>query len=599
MTRNLMNLLLTLLIGLMPMALAAQGAPPGGKPLLPKPGIEMFPTGDLQEGLGVAEIVPVEGQPFRKAIRLTTLKAGAMKWNPQNDIMITVPTQAGDVMLLEFWMRAVKGQGESGDAKSEVVFERYGDPWTKAIEQSISAGPKWKKFMMPFVAREDLEAEKSHLSFRMGYGPQSYELADVKITNYGTKKKLSDMPQTKVTYGGMEEDAPWRKTAEENIEKVRKGDLTVTVKDKNGKPLSGAKVSVRMKRHAFGFGSAVVAGRMAGTGEDSDRYRAEIERLFSRVVFENDLKWGFWEQGATNSGGWSRKETLDAAKWLNDRNIEIRGHNMVWGGWKYMPGDVQQLKDKPKALEAAIEKRIMDVGGAMKGKLVEWDVVNEPVPEKALTDILGQDALVTWFKKAREADPKAVLFVNDYPNPDSMGHLDGCEAVIKFLQEKKAPVGGFGLQAHIGESPWSIPDLLQVIDRFGALGVPVAITEYDTQIKDEELEGQFTKDFMTAVFSNPHANSFITWGFWDGAHYGQKAPFFKRDWSLKPAGKAFEELVLKDWWTNADGKTDAAGSYQTRGFAGDYEVVVKSGSKSVTVKAQLSKDGLALPVVLK
>jgi len=284
---------------------------------------------------------------------------------------------------------------------------------------------------------------------------------------------------------------------------------------------------------------------------------------------------------------------------LNDRNIEIRGHNMVWGGWKYMPGDVQQLKDKPKALEAAIEKRIMDVGGAMKGKLVEWDVVNEPVPEKALTDILGQDALVTWFKKAREADPKAVLFVNDYPNPDSMGHLDGCEAVIKFLQEKKAPVGGFGLQAHIGESPWSIPDLLQVIDRFGALGVPVAITEYDTQIKDEELEGQFTKDFMTAVFSNPHANSFITWGFWDGAHYGQKAPFFKRDWSLKPAGKAFEELVLKDWWTNADGKTDAAGSYQTRGFAGDYEVVVKSGSKSVTVKAQLSKDGLALPVVLK
>ena len=33
-------------------------------------------------------------------------------------------------------------------------------------------------------------------------------------------------------------------------------------------------------------------------------------------------------------------------------------------------------------------------------------------------------------------DPKAVLFVNDYPNPDSMGHLDGDVAVIKMLQEK-------------------------------------------------------------------------------------------------------------------------------------------------------------------
>jgi len=57
--------------------------------------------------------------------------------------------------------------------------------------------------------------------------------------------------------------------------------------------------------------------------------------------------------------------------------------------------------------------------------------------------------------------------------------------------------------------------------------------------------------------------------------------------------------VFHDWWTNADGATDGTGSYQTRGFLGDYEVTVKSGAKTTTLNAKLDKDGLKLPVVLK
>lgn len=29
----------------------------------------------------------------------------------------------------------------------------------------------------------------------------------------------------------------------------------------------------------------------------------------------------------------------------------------------------------------------------------------------------------------------------------------------------------------------------------------------------------------------------------------------RRDWSLKPNGAVYQDLVFKKWWTNADGKT--------------------------------------------
>lgn len=47
------------------------------------------------------------------------------------------------------------------------------------------------------------------------------------------------------------------------------------------------------------------------------------------------------------------------------------------------------------------------------------------------------------------------------------------------------------------------------------------------------------------------------------------------------------DLVSKTWWTNADGRTDAAGVFQTRGFFGDYDVTVSRGGQSKTVRIHL------------
>jgi GH35 family endo-1,4-beta-xylanase len=571
---------------------------PEGTPAFPAPALDalVFSGG---ESAGKLEKVKVEGQPFQEALRLSTFELTLNKWDIQAQAPLPVAVKKGDVLLAEFSMRAVQTQAESGEALSEFVFERLGDPWTKAVEYSLSAGPQWKKFSIPFAAVEDLAAGKSHVSFRMGYGRQVFELAGLTLTNYGAKVKVGDLPQTLPTYDGMDPVAPWRKAAAERIERIRKGDLSVAVLDAQGSPVPGAHVAVRMKRSAFPFGSGVVAAKIAGSAPADERYRNEVARLFNRVVFENDLKWGPWEEGATGNGYYRRKNVETAVQWLSAHGLDIRGHNLVWPNWEYLPARLQMLKNDSTALEQAVEDHIQEEVSTMRGKLAEWDVVNEPITNHQLMDILGKQALVTWYNKVRETDPNVLLFLNDYPSPDTPVHLKDFDEIVRYLLDNSAPLQGIGLQSHVGRAPWPIPGLLRMLDTLGAHGIPVEITEYDTMIENEALDAQFFNDFLTAIYSHPAVSGFLMWGFWDGSHWRSHAPIFRKDWTEKPSGQVYQQLILHDWRTDAEGDTAPDGTYQLRGFCGEYEITAKSGDKSLTVPAKLTKDGCRLSLVLK
>src|SRR5262245_17882875 len=59
------------------------------------------------------------------------------------------------------------------------------------------------------------------------------------------------------TYEGRAATAAWRLQAAASIEKHRKADLVVVVKDAHAHPVEGAVVEVEQIRHAFPFGTAV------------------------------------------------------------------------------------------------------------------------------------------------------------------------------------------------------------------------------------------------------------------------------------------------------------------------------------------------------
>src|SRR5581483_10643510 len=243
---------------LLAVPLLAQTAPPSGQLLFQGRALEALQFGG-EDGTGGMDRAPVQGQEFNECLKLTTSKVTSNPWDVQVYARVPEALKNGDVLLAEFWARAVDTNVESGEAKSEFVLQRASDPFTNAVTYGLSMGCAWKKYSIPFTAVEDSAPGESQVCFRMGYHAQSFELAGLRLTNYRDQARLEDLPATLMTYGGMEEDAPWRQAARERIEKLRKGDLTVQVTDGQGRPVPDARVSMRMKRHAFTFGTEVPA----------------------------------------------------------------------------------------------------------------------------------------------------------------------------------------------------------------------------------------------------------------------------------------------------------------------------------------------------
>ena len=531
--------------------------------------------------------LPIEGQPFPEAVRADIRQLSEAPWDIQLQTRITSLIEQGDVLLATIYLRAEQSYEKSGEGQVEFNFELAKYPWTKCSQHPVRAGPEWKRTTIPFVAKQNYAVGEAQMTLRLGFALQIVDIGGLSVENFQKKLACSDLPKTKITYPGMDVDAPWRKAAEERIEKIRKGLLRVVVKGKAGEPRPNATVNVKLVRHAFAFGTCVPSATLIS--EDNDKFNRIIPELFNVATLENDLKWTHL------AGDCGADFTLDRAKqgtkWLRDKGLSVRGHALVWPGWRHLPTFLHQYKDDPTQLHIEIRRHVRELATAMKGSLVHWDVVNEPFDNHDILDILGPEAMVDWFKESRAADPFSKLFINDYAilsgGGGTSGHRDHYEKTIKMLVDKGAPLDSIGMQCHFDSLLTGPDDMLAILDRYAKFGIPIWVTEYDVGIDDEEVNGRFTRDFYTTLFSHPAVEGIVMWGFWDCAHWRENGVMYRRDWSLKPSGEAIRELLLKTWHTDTTGTTDAEGTFSTRGFLGEYLIQVSVAGETKSISAPL------------
>jgi len=392
--------------------------------------------------------------------------------------------------------------------------------------------------------------------------------------------------QTTRPYVGHEPNAPWRAKAQKRIDQIRKADLTITVVDANNRPVPNAKVKIDMTRQGFPFGTCI--NEFAIVNEP--KYREILEKYFNIAVVENGLKWPTWEH--------TPHDTIDKAiAWLHENKIAIRGHNLVWPSWQpnggTLPAETVPLQKNPPALAARILDHITKEAGYYAGQFSDWDVINEPYAHHEVIDILGRHAMVDWFNAARAADPHAMLYLNDY----LMFHTTKEQFFydnIKYLVDNHAPIQAIGEQAHISGKLPSPEHVLASLNKFSKFGLPIRITEFDVSVDDEQLQADYLRDFYTAAFSHPNVNGILMWGFHDGHHWRPKAALWRNDYSLKPAGKVFVDLITKKWATHETVTTDSQGQVKLRAFLGDYTITTDDG-KSV-YKTTLEKSGHSLTI---
>ncbi len=581
-----------------PAVSAPSASASGGTSMLGNKGLgELAVNGEAKRALVTP--IRVEGQPFSEALHVEIKEKSINPWDVQLQAKTSARVEKGDVLLATFYFRTEWAPVESGEGQTEFVFELARDPWTKSTSYPVKAAREWKKFHVPFVADASYAPGEAQMIFRLGYEPQKIELGGLTVENFGTKVALASLPVTRLEYPGMQPDAPWRKAAAERIEKIRKAALRVTVKDRSGKVVPDADVVLTQRKHAFGFGTCVPAHLLTGPEAD-ERFQQKVSELFNVATLENDLKW------QPLAGDWGASFTIERAKagaaWLREHGLDVRGHVLVWPGWRNLPKSLRDFEKDPARLQSEVTRHVRELATTMKGSLVHWDVVNEPFDNHDLTDIVGRETMVDWFKTVRAADPRPKLFINDYAILSGGGgtspHRDHYDQTIAMLVEKGAPFDGIGMQGHFGNSLTGPEDMLKILDRFARFGKTIWVTEYDIVIDDSELAGAFTRDFYTTLFSHPAVGGIVMWGFWDGSHWKNNAPLYSANWSEKPAGRAYQELVQKNWKTLTAGKTDRGGAFAARGFLGDYEVRVRLGAREKVVPATLGPAGAAVAVIL-
>jgi endo-1,4-beta-xylanase len=253
---------------------------------------------------------------------------------------------------------------------------------------------------------------------------------------------------------------------------------------------------------------------------NSEPYQASIKKHYDIVTPENCMK----PERIHPAEDRYTFETADAmVDWCQKNGLKVWGHTLAWQGqtpqWFFQdknaaataatpaappttdtgtrrrnpPGFIAgPLASKEVVLER-LKQHIMTVVGRYKGRVTGWDVFNESIADggDGTTENLrtfswykavGPEVLNMAFKWAHEADPKAMLYYNDYNIEQGAVENKGKHAssmlLLKRLIKEGAPITGVGIQGHWHLNT-NLADVEKAIENYASLGLKVSITELD------------------------------------------------------------------------------------------------------------------------
>ena len=229
---------------------------------------------------------------------------------------------------------------------------------------------------------------------------------------------------------------------------------------------------------------------------------ALIKREFSSMTAENDMK---PEPTEPQEGQFNWENADRIANFARQNGIKLRGHCLMWhsqiGRWMTAEGTTKEQ------FYARMKNHIQTVVSRYKDVVYAWDVVNEamtddknatdPYRQSAMYRLCGDEFIAKAFQFAREADPKALLFYNDYNECDPV-KSQRIYNMVKKMKDNGVPIDGIGMQGHYniyGPLEKEIDDALNLYKK---VVKHIHVTELDIRV-NEEMGGQlqFSREGVT------------------------------------------------------------------------------------------------------
>ncbi|MFF5340123.1 endo-1,4-beta-xylanase [Streptomyces althioticus] len=225
------------------------------------------------------------------------------------------------------------------------------------------------------------------------------------------------------------------------------------------------------------FGVAIAANRLSDS-----TYQSIANREFNSVTAENEMKIDATEP---QRGQFNFQNADRVYNWAVQNGKEVRGHTLAWHSQQ--PGWMQNLSGND--LRQAMIGHINGVMAHYKGKIAQWDVVNEAFADGSSgarrdsnLERSGSDWIEVAFRTARAADPSAKLCYNDYNVENwNWAKTQAMYRMVRDFKQRGVPIDCVGFQSHFNSGSPYDSNFRTTLQQFAALGVDVAITELDIQ----------------------------------------------------------------------------------------------------------------------
>ena len=300
---------------------------------------------------------------------------------------------------------------------------------------------------------------------------------------------------------------------------------------------------------------------------------------FNMLVAENEMK---PEAFGGQNGNFYFTTADKLVNFATRKKMVMRGHCLVWNQQSptWISSDGGKTNDQNWTRQQALDimkSHITNVMQHFKGKVREWDVVNECLDDNQSAvrtnsdayelkkncvwqQAIGDDYVDSAFVYAHQADPDAILYLNDY-GVEFQGKAKSAAFynLATTMKKKGIPIDGVGLQCHFSIDDVDSVKFDNTIKRFEEAGLKCIITELDMGIPDTseknlQEQARLYRVITDIMLNHDNCPSMVIWGLKDNNSWRESSNplLFTAQLDKKPAYYAVRSALRHRYLVNQE-----------------------------------------------
>lgn len=458
---------------------------------------------------------------------------------------------AKDRFIISFSARLISG-GKEGVGNIQVQQE-HPQTYAKSVFQIFEIVPEWKNYVFPY----ETAADAIDFAVRFGFFKQTIEIKDFYVYNVKKEFTLSEIPSTTNDYSFWSNVNPWKTEGSwqsdviKTVDKVRKGDFKVVVKDKEGNPLKDAKIEADMFEHDFDLGVNLKSADL--TDED----KGKIAKYFNAAIVKDGMEWTGFDASKVNA-------QIDNLKSLGIK--KVIASPVIMDAKDFIPSSLYDVREDKEQVKVITKERVETVLKNVNAD--EFILTDDVLMSSAIRNKLGNSPLVDWYSYAEALDKKVMI------NQNYLASRPSYNQYIDYLLSKGAKIDAIGLGMEINaETLLDTERTVHMYDNLSQYNKDMVVTSIAcSSVEGDTGSAGFLRYSLYSALMNPFVKGVYLESIPGGC-----------------AEEEFADLMYNKFWTKCiTVNTDKDGVAVFNGFFGDYDIKVTAEGKELKVTKAFS-----------